>query len=38
MYERIGFELYQSCGNRVSGWTCVCVWIVVMWVVYVGRG
>ena len=31
--ERIGFGLYQSCGNRGECWTRVCVWVVVVWVV-----
>ena len=25
MDERIGFVIYQSCGNRGECWTCVCV-------------
>ena len=28
--ERIGFGLYQSCGNRGECLTCVCVLVVVV--------
>ena len=31
MDERIGFGLYQSSGDRGSGWTCVCVLVAVVW-------
>ena len=37
MDERIGFGLYQSCGNRGSV-GCVSVLVVVVWLVYVGSG
>ena len=33
MDERIGFELYQSCGNRGSVGRVACVLVAVMWVV-----
>ena len=36
--ERIGFGLYQSCGNRGECRTCVCVLVAVVWVVEVGSG
>ena len=32
MDKRIEFGFDQSCGNR-GVWTCVCVWVAVVWAV-----
>ena len=36
--ERIGRGLYQFGGTKGKCWTCVCVWVAVVLVVYVGSG
>ena len=37
MDERIGFG-FTNPGKERESWTCACVWVAVMWMVYVGSG